>query len=437
MSHSRFARISLMVAALGLTAPVVLTSAHAQSKPAAAPAADAPKPDTVRPELFKLLDPNMIKDLMTAKKYPEVQEKITAAEAFPNRTPYENYVIDRMKLALGSATQNDAMAMSSLESIIASKRLPPKEQNEFVLALANYHYNRKEYPKAIELFKRYQAEGDNPLRVRNAIIRAQYLSGDYASAKTGLLEVVAENDKAGKAPEMEDLRLLASSGAKLKDVPTYTMATERLVAYYPTDDYWTDLLHRMASKPTFDEKLQLDVWRLEMQAQSVLAPEEYTELGELALLAGYPTEAKKALDAGFTANVLGTGTSAAKHKQLRDKANKGAADDAKNIGTGEANAIKAKDGLPLVNLGFAYVTMDQFDKGIPLMEQGIAKGVAKRPQEAKLHLGIAYAKAGRKADAIKVFEGIKGEDGIGDLARYWMLWLNRPATPSAAAAAAK
>jgi hypothetical protein len=437
MSHSRFARISLMVAALGLSAPVLLSSAYAQSKPAAAPAADAPKPDTVRPELFKLLDPAMVKELMTAKNYPAVQEKITAAEAFPNRTPYETYVIDRMKLALGSATQNDKMAMTALEAIIASKRLPPADQNEFVLALANYHYNGKNYPKAIELFKQYQADGGTPSRVRGAIIRAQYLSGDYAGAKAGLLEVIAENDKAAVAPQLEDLRLLASSGAKLKDVPTYIMATERLVAYYPNDDYWTDLLHRMASKPGFDEKLQLDVWRLEFQAQTVLAPEEYTELAELALLAGYPTEAKKAVDAGYAANVLGSGTSAAKHKQLRDKANKGAADDAKNIGSGEAGALKAKDGLPLVNLGYAYVTMEQFDKGIPLMEQGIAKGVSKRPQDAKLHLGIAYAKAGRKADAIKVFEGIKGEDGSGDLAKYWMLWLNRPATPAAAAAAAK
>jgi tetratricopeptide (TPR) repeat protein len=220
-------------------------------------------------------------------------------------------------------------------------------------------------------------------------------------------------------------------------VPTYIMATERLVAYYPSDDYWTDLVHRMASKPGFDEKLQLDAWRLEFQAETVLAPEEYTELAELALLAGFPTEAKKAVDAGYAANVLGTGTSAAKHKQLRDKANKGAADDAKNIASGEAGALKAKDGLPLVNLGYAYVTMDQFDKGIPLMEQGVAKGVAKRPQDAKLHLGIAYAKAGRKADAIKVFETIKDADGSADLAKYWTLWLNRPATPAAAAAAAK
>ena len=111
--------------------------------------------------------------------------------------------------------------------------------------------------------------------------------------------------------------------------------------------------------------------------------------------------------------MLGTGANAAKHKQLRDQANKGAADDAKNIASGEAGAAKAKDGAGLVNLGYAYVTMDQFDKGIPLMEQGIAKGIAKRPDDYKLRLGAAYAKAGRKAEAIKTLQTVKGDDGAG------------------------
>lgn len=438
MSQFRLARISLMLAALGLNAmPALVTSAHAQDKPAAAPAAAAPKPDSVRPELFKLLDPNAVKDLMAAKNYTEVQTRITTAEAFPNLTPYEHYVIDRMKLSLGSQTGNDAMAMAALESVIASNRLPPADQAEFINALANYHYNAKNYPKAIEWFKRYQKESATPQKVRNALVRAYYLSGDYASTKTELLPVVADAEKAGKAPELEDLRLLASSSAKLKDTAGYIAALEKLVTYYPSDDFWTDLLNRMQTKPNWNNRFQLDVFRLESMALKAMAPEEYTEMAELALSGGFFTEAKKAIDAGFAAGVLGKGTNASKHKQLRDRANKGAADDAKDIGSGEASAAKAKDGTGLVNLGYAYVTMDQFDKGIGLMEKGIAKGGLKHADEARLKLGVAYAKAGRKDDAIKTFQDLKGNDGASDLAKYWILYLNHPTGAAAPAAAAK
>lgn len=438
MSNFRLARISLMLAAIGLNAaPLLMTSAHAQK--GAPTAAAVPVADTVRPELFKIIDPTAIKALMAEKKYADVQARLTQADAFPAKTAYENYVIDRMKVALGAATNNDPMAMAALEAVIATGRLEKSEQADFILALGNFHYNNKNYPKAIEWFKRYQAESTTPQKARGAIIRSYYLSGDFATAKTELLAEIAASDKAGQPPTLEDLRLLASSAAKLKDNPTYLMTMERLVALYPSDDYWNDLLHRMMGKPGYSASHDLDVLRLEAVALKAMAPEEYVEMAELSLAAGFPTEAKKVIDAGYAAGVLGTGSNAAKHKQLRDKATKGAADDVKNIAGGEAGAAKAKDGAGLVNLGYAYVTMDQFDKGIPLMEQGIAKGIAKKGDDYKLRLGMAYAKAGRKAEAVKTLESVKGADGLGDLAKYWILWTNRapaaaPAAPAPAAA---
>ena len=443
MSQFRLARISLMLAAIGLSAtPALMNSAFAQKAPA--PAAGAPAAagtpaavpaDTVRPELFKLLDPAAVKQLMTDKNYGELQNRITQAEAFPNKTPYETYVLDRMKIALASATGNEALLTTSLEGAVNSGKLAPAEQAEFTLALGNSYHNAKNYPKAIETFKRYQKDSPTPEKANNSLIRSYYLSNDFATAKTMLVPVVADFEKAGKTPPLEELRLLASAASKAKDNVVYVNALEKLVAFYPTDDYWTDLLHRVAGKPGFNQAHDIDILRLEFVAQKQLAPEEYTELAELALTAGFPTEAKKALDAGYAAGVLGTGANAAKHKQLRDRATKGAADDARNIGSGEASAAKAKDGAGLVNLGYAYVTMDQADKGIPLME----KGIAKRPDDYKLRLGIAYAKAGRKAEALKTFDSIKTDDGGKDLARYWSLLVNRApagAAPAAAAATA-
>lgn len=436
MSHIRLARLSLMLAAIGLNAaPALLTSAHAQ-KPAPVPAVAAPA-ETIRPELFKIIDPTVIKQLMAEKKYADVQARLTQADAIPAKTPYETYVVDRMKVSLGAATGNDAMAMTALEAVIATNRLQAPEQSDFILALGNFYYNAKNYPKAIEWFKRYQKESTTPQKARAAITRSYYLGGDYATAKTELLAQIAETEKAGQAPSLEDLRLLASSASKLKDNPTYLLSMEKLVTLYPADEYWTDLLHRMQSKPGFNQAHELDVLRLEAVALKQMAPEEYVEMAELDLAAGFPTEAKKAIDAGFANGALGTGANAAKHKQLRDKATKGAADDAKSIASGEAGAAKAKDGAGLVNLGYAYVTMDQFDKGIPLMEQGIAKGIAKKGDAYKLRLGTAYAKAGRKDEAIKMLQSVKGDDGLGDLAKYWILWASRSATPAAVPPAAK
>lgn len=432
MSKFRIARISLMLAAIGLNAaPALMTGAHAQE--AAKPAAEAPK-DTVRPEFAKALDTDAVKAALAKQDYAGVQTRLTQAEALGNLNPYESYILNRVKIALGSASKNEAMTRQGLEAVVASGRLQPAEEADFVLVLATQDYNAKNYDKAIERYKRYQQLSPTPEKARSALTRAYYLKNDFESSKTELLATIDAAQKAGKQPDQEDLRLLASAAGKLKDWPTYTLALEKLVLIAPNDDYWTDLLSRgIVAKKTFNDRLRMDFYRLEDSALSALAKEEYVEMAELALIGGFPTEAKKALDKGYKAGVLGKGSDAPKHKQLLDKASKGAADDAANIAKGEASAAKMKNGTGLVNLGYAYVTMDQFDKGIGFIEQGIAKGGIKT-DEAKLKLGVAYAKAGRKDEAIKTFESLKGDDGVTDLAKYWILLLNSQGAKPATAA---
>jgi len=427
MSQFRFARLALMLAAIGLNAaPALMHGAHAQSKDAA-PAAAQPPADTVRPELFKLLDPAQIKPLMDAKNYGEIQTRVTQAEAFPDKTPYESYVLNRMKLSLASATSNDQMATGALEGILASGKLPEADKANFTQALATYYYNAKNYPKAIELYKQIQAGGNASDAVNSALIRSYYLSGDYASALKAQTPVLEAQTKAGKTPSQEDLRLYASAANKVKDDAAYLNGLEKLAAYYPSDDFWSDLISRgIVRKPGFADANITNVLRLQFAAVKELSPEGYTELAELALKDGFPSEAKKVVDAGFAANVLGKGGNAGQQRQLRDRATKGAADDAKNIAAGEASASKAKNGAGLVNLGWAYVTMDQYDKGIGFIEQGIAKGGLKSPDEAKLRLGMAYAHAGKKEQAIKTFETVKAGGGLSDTAKYWILLLNHP-----------
>ena len=430
MSQFRFARISLILAALGLNAaPTLLASAHAQAKPAA----EVAKADTIRPDMFKLLDPVKVKEMMTAKKFTEIQANITAAEAFPNVTPYEAYVINRMKLALAATSGNDAMAMASLEPVINSGRLDPKEKADFIEALANYNYNAKNYPKAIEWLKVYQKESATPDKVRPALARAYLVTNDFASAKAELEKIIAAADKAGTKPSQDDLRLMAGAAGKLKDTALYTATLERLVTLYPSSEFWTDVLRRTTNKTTFNDRLRLDGYRLQMTVAKEMEDDEYLDMAERAMMTGFFGEAKQVLDAGFAAGKLGTGKEASKHKQLLDKATKGAADDAKTIDAGEAGALKAKTGTPMVNLGYAYVTLGQFDKGIELMKQGITKGGLKNPEDAKLRLGVAQAKAGKKDEALKTFETVKGTDGSADLARYWTMHVNAPVAAAAAA----
>ncbi len=461
MPDFRLARISLILAAVGLHAtPALMTSAHAQmagkfktsetntvvapqakareteSKEAIAAAAAAPaKANTVRPEIYKHVDPKVIGELLAAKNFTEVQTRLTAAEAVANRTPYETYILDYTHFRL-AATQNDAPnTIKYIEALVASPFLEKVDQPKFVQSLGNLYYEAKNYPKAVEWLKKYQAMSTTPNEAVPVLMRSYYLMGEYATAKAELLPIIEAEEKAGRVPGKVELGMLHGIGVKTKDAELTANAIEKLARYHPTDEYWTDMINSIMRRKGFDERHVLDVLRLKQTAVKTMAPEEYAEMAEMAMRGGYFVEAKKAVDAGFAAGVLGKDSNAAQHKSLRNRADKGAADDTKTIAAGEASAAKAKDGQPLVNLGYAYVTMDQFDKGIDLIQKGIAKGV-KRPEDAKLRLGVAYAKAGRKDEAIKAFSEVKGDAAVNDLAKYWSMLLNRqPMVASADTAA--
>jgi hypothetical protein len=195
-------------------------------------------------------------------------------------------------------------------------------------------------------------------------------------------------------------------------------ALERLVAYYPRKEYWADLLRRIESKPGFSNRLTLDVLRLRLATKTIESGADYSEMAQLALQQGQAAEARKILDEGFAVGALGKGAEAERQRRLLALATQRAESAPRDLATAEAEG--SADGNALVRIGLAYTGLGQYDKGIALIQQGIAKGGLKHADDARLHLGLAYLRAGNKAKANEAFRSVKGNDGAADLARLWM-----------------
>jgi len=272
--------------------------------------------------------------------------------------------------------------------------------------------------------QRYFKEGGTNPAIRTLLIQSQYLSGDYAGAARELTAEIQAAEKNGTPPAQDRLNLLLNAAVQLKDANTTVFALERLVTHYPKKEYWVDLLSRMQRKPGFSDRLVLDTYRLSLATGSMSSASDYMEMSQLALQAGHAAEAKQVVDKGFAANVLGQGAEAERHKRLRDLVAKKLDEEKAGRAEAEKEAAAAKDGNALVAIGFSMATGGEAAKGIPLMQQGIAKGSLKRPEDAKLHLGIAQVLAG-DAKAQATLRGVTGSDGSADLARLWSLYARR------------
>ena len=376
---------------------------------------------SLRPEIGKPLQ--AAQELIKAQRYLEALAKVREAEAVGARNAEETFLIERMRIAAASGAGDVETAARSFEAI--SGRISAADRVRMVESIAVGYYRAQQYAKAMQWGQRYFKEGGTSGSIRTMLIQSQYLSGDFAGASRELTAEINAAERAGQAPPEDRLKLLLNAATKQNDNNAYVYAVEKLVTYYPKKEYWVDLLSRMQRKPTFSDRLALDAYRLSLATGSMSKPADFMEMAQLALQAELPSESKQVVDKGFASNILGTGAEAERHKRLRDLVAKKLAEESAARAANEKEALAAKSGDALVAVGMNLVYSGQAAKGVQMMQQGIAKGGIKRPEDAKLHLGIAQLIAGDKARAQATFKSVQGADGTADLARLWMLHARR------------
>lgn len=411
--------VSLLLAAA--TLPAAAQTA-APAEPASAPAGP-----TVRPEVGNPL--NAAQALIRASNGKEALAKIAEAEAVAGLTPYEQHTINHTKAVAALAAGDPALSLAQFEKVLASPLLPEKDKLSVTETAARLAIQTKAYPKAVALLKSYRQLGGTDEQLQR--VQAQLLAetGDYPAAIAEAKALVQADQAASRKPNEQVLRVLGFSQQKAGDNTGYVQTLELLVQHYPTPDYWNDLISRTVRKPGFaDDRLRIDIYRLQRALGIALMGDEVADMAQRALQSGLPAEAQKLIEEGYAAGLLGKGPDAAAHAKLRDQASKAAAADQKQFADAEAAAQKAKEGTALVNLGMAIAGTGAFPRAATLMEQGIAKGGLRRPDEAALHLGYVQWRAGRSEDALKTWATVQGTDGSADIARLWSYHLRQAAT---------
>ena len=403
----------------------VLAKAIAASLLAAALAGGAPAlaQESLRPEIGKPLQ--AAQELIRAQRFREALAKVREAEAVGARNANETFLIERMRIAAASGAGDVETAARSFEALSGSGRVSGPDRLRMIESIAGGYYRAQQYAKAMQWGQRYFKEGGSSGAIRSMLIQSQYLSGDFAGAARELTAEVQAAERNGGPPAEDRLKLLLNAASKQGDNNAYVFAMEKLVTYYPKKEYWVDLLSRMQRKPSFSNRLSLDAYRLSLATGSMTAPADYMEMAQLALQADQPNESKLIVDKGFASGALGAGAEAERHKRLRDLVAKRLAENAAAREQEQRQAAASKSGDLLITAGLDLVYSGQAAKGAQLIQQGIAKGNLKRPEDAKLHLGVAQLLAGDKAKAQATFKTVQGTDGTGDLARLWGLYARR------------
>lgn len=356
-----------------------------------------------------------------AKKYAEALGKIKEAQGVDKKTPYDEHVINDLLAFVLIKTNDLPGAAKAMEAEIDDGMTPAGEVPQKVKALAEIHYQLKNYDKSIEFGNRAIKGGFADEGIKTIVGQSYYLKGDFKATQKYEDNLVDQEVKAGETPKNEQLMLLYSACQKANDDACTEKALEKMVTYYPKPESWAQLLFNVRRQVSGNEANLMETYRLMFDTDVLKDPGDYSEMAGLCLDGGSPGEAQKVLQRGLDRNAFNDQRTKDRAQRMLEAAKKRAASDQGALAKLEQEANGAATGDKNAAVGRAYLGYEQYDKAIDQLQKALSKGVSKDEPRDRLLLGVAQLKGGHKDDAIKTFKSVKGDPALERLAGLWVL----------------
>jgi tetratricopeptide (TPR) repeat protein len=360
-------------------------------------------------------------EALQKKKWRDVLAKTKEAKAVTGftRSAWDEFWMHEFDGYAYNALGQPADAAKEWEAVLSSPCATAADKTERYKALAGAYFNLKNYPKAIEYANKGLAGGRDP-ELLVTLGQAYYQSGDNKNSQRVMSDVLASIEQRGGKPPENTLVIVLNACERAGDQACKTRIYEKLVSYYPKQEYWQNLTSSLIRGDYSDEQ-KMNVMRLALAVDVMKDPEQYKEMAQIALDQGLPAEAQAVLDQAMAKNLVKDARTQDLFKRLRDRATSAAATEKPALAKKETDAKAAANGDAYVKLGAAYLSYGDQAKAVEALKAGIAKGQLTQPDEAGLLLGIAHLRANNKAEAQKAFRTVSKDPAMVRTAKLWLL----------------
>jgi tetratricopeptide (TPR) repeat protein len=342
--------------------------------------------------------------------------KIKEAQAVQPRTAYEDYKINELLWYVYLQQGRNADAARLLEQQIASGQMPAGERVQRTKTLAQLYFRSGNYAKAIQLGNQYLKSAPGDQDVQLLVAQSYFQQKDYKAAVAAADRIM----KSGQRPSEDLLQLVLRSNYELKDQAGTDKALELLLTYYPTPATWSRLLDGYIQKTNHDHEL-LALYRLAEDVGTLTKPRQFVDMSQALFVSGFAIEAERVMDKALAANLF-AGEELVRAQRTRDTAKRKADQDRKALAGADKALPAAKSGDAAYNLGKLYFSAAEYGKAADAMRKALTLPGLTDADDANMEAGMALARLGRKAEAIKAFDAVKDPE-FAEVARLWKLHL--------------
>jgi Tfp pilus assembly protein PilF len=362
-----------------------------------------------------------VQEALMAKQYAEVITKAKAANAIPSKTEYDQYAINEFLASAYAAQGNFPETINYLEANQTSPFTTAAVRQQRVKTLMGLYFQQKKYAKVVEYGAQARASGDNSTDTLQLIANSDYLMGKYKDAMTVMQDIVNRETETAGRPSEKSLKFVWDCANRIDDDAAVGRTVERLLAYYPKQEYWQVAMSSLLQSKGVNDRIALNIYRLANDVGILQRGSDYTEAAQIALDQGNPGEAYSLLQTAFAKNLYTDQRDKDRNQRLFDLAKKKASEDKASLGKYEADAEKMPGGDGLVQVGAAYLGFGQPKQAETAINKGIAKGELKYSDEAYLLLGIAELQQKNMDAARKAFGKVIKDAQYTRLAKLWAL----------------
>lgn len=405
--------------------------AAAQGKDGA-PARKTKKTPTLRKQVYEKLNEAQLMMESEPPQMAAAKKLVNDVKNMKDLKPYELAQLWNFSAYLSYSQGDTKQAINAYNQVLAQPELPEAMQTQTIYTLAQLFFADEQYQKSIDMMNRWFSDAVNPGPDPYIILgQAYYQLGQYQKALQPVETAIRLAKEKGKPVKENWLLLLRVFYYELNDYQKVANILEELLQSWPKKEYWVQLAGMYGELNK--EVHQVAAYELAYVQGFFTQERELVQMAQLYMSQEVPYKAAKVLEKGMAdGSIARTG----KNVRLIAQAWAMAQEHDKAVPALKEAARLTGDAELYVRLAQSYINTDQWKDATDALQTALSRGGLKRPDQARIMLGMAQFNRDQLGSAEKTFQIATRDSRSAKAARQWISYIQSERQRKAELAAA-
>ena len=359
-----------------------------------------------------------------AKQYAEAEavlnDMLDATSKKSKLNRYELANVYNTYAYLRYAVEDYDGALDYYQKVIDQRpEIPLALEINTLYTVAQLYFLQENWQKGIDTLNTWMSVTDTPSTNAYVLLANGYFQlKDYDKSLSNIQIAIDREEAAGKLPKEQWYNLARFIHFDRDNFREALDILEILIMYYPKKQYWVQASHLYGEEK--DEARQLALLEATYEQNLLDRSQDIVLISQLYLQAEVPFPAALAMEKGLADDIV---EKESKNYELAGVAWRQAQEVTKSLPMLEAAASKSEKGELYARLGNVYLDVDKNKEAVEALKRGLDKGGVKRPDQARLALGMAYFNLGDFNAARRAFREARKDKRARTYADQWLKYI--------------